>query len=140
MIRLIRRWFKIHFLYRFFLFLNLLFYLFNFFRNLLHKPFHNGILFIQINKNIQQLFPLILNPNFSNPNLFSNLIKTLFNFHLFHNTFLILIIDSWIFLFLDLNLFLILFYLLLKFLELLFLDKFWFYEMFEFYIMLDLVV
>lgn len=140
MIWLVSRWFKIHFLYRLLFLLNLLLNLLNLFRNFLYKSLHNCIFFIQINKHIQQLLPLILYPNFSNSNLLSNLIKTLFNFHLFHNTFLILIINSWIFLLFNLNLFLILFYLLLKFLELLFFNKFWFDEMFESNVVLDFIV
>ena len=107
-----------------FFLLNLILNFFDLLGDFLNESFHDGILFVEPDKDVEQLFALIFDTDFSNADLFSDSVEALFNFHFLHDAFLVFIVNSGIFLFFDFDLFLILLDLFLKFLELFLFDKF----------------
>ena len=103
---------------------NLIFNFLDFLCDFLNESFHDGVLFVEPNKDVEQLFALIFDADFSNSDLFSDPVEALLDFHFLHDTFLVFVVNSGIFFFLDFDLFLILLDLFLKFLKLFLFDKF----------------
>lgn len=103
-----------------------------------HKVFHDDILFVELDKDVEEVFVIALRIVISDFML--DLLKGSFYFSLFFQTLFILLLNFPIFFFLDFDVRLVFLYLLFELFQMLPLDFFGLDKLFEPEVVLDLVV